>query len=172
MSKEIILKKIGAIGKAAAKLTRDVQSCATDCAWHAVEHGDVTLADQLIDALGKQGRKASLRAWFEKHTPMYLPKGKDKFAFDKERAKSFRNQGEEAYRATLADKPWEDAKPEAPVVSVFDVSDAADKFMKRVESMAKDATITLRNRELMEMLGQTIAQYHAEQALKARVADQ
>lgn len=172
MSKEIILKKIGAIGKAAAKLTRDVQACATDCAWHAVEHGDVTLADQLIDALGKQGRKASLRAWFEKHTPMYLPKGKDKFAFDKERAKKFKAEGEEAYRASLADKPWEDAKPEAPVVSVFDVSDAADKFMKRIESMAKDATITLRNRELMELLGETIAHYHADQALKARVSDQ
>jgi hypothetical protein len=170
-TRETIVKQIGSIGKAAAKLTRDVQACAINVAWHAVEHGDVTLADSLVDAIGKQGRKASLRAWFEKNTPMYLPKGKDKFAFDKDRAKAFRTQGEEAYRASLADKPWEDAKPEAPVVSVFDVSEAADKFLKRLETMAKDAAVTVRNRELLEMLGATVAHYHAEQAIKARVAD-
>lgn len=165
MSKEIILKKIGAIGKAAAKLTRDVQACAIDCAWHAVEHGDVTLADQLVDAIGKQGRKASLRAWFERHTPMYLPKGKNTFAFDGDRAKAMRTEGEQAVRERLAEIAWEEAKAEAPAVSVFDVSDAADKFMKRLETMAKDATITLRNRELMEELGQTIARYHMEHVM-------
>lgn len=166
-----IRKTIGAIGKAAAKLTRDVQACAIDCAWHAVEHGDVTLADSLVEAIGKQGRKASLRAWFEGNAPMYLPKGKTTFAFDKERAKKLKAAGEEAFREAMADKPWEEAKPEAPVVSIFDVSEAADKFMKRIESMAKDAAVTVRNRELLELLGETIAQYHADQAVKARVAD-
>lgn len=168
MSKDLILKKIGAIGKASAKLTRDVQGCATDCAWHAVMHGDVTLADQLVDALGKQGRKASLRAWFERNTPMYLPKGKTTFAFDSERAKSLKAAGEEAFREAMADKPWEEAKPEAPVVSVFDVSEAVDKFMKRLEAMTKDATITVRNKALLEELGQTVAHYHMEQALAAK----
>ncbi len=169
MSRDAIVKKIGAIGRAAAKLTKDVQSCAVDVALHAIEHGDVTLADSLVDAIGKQGRKASLRAWFERHTPMYLPKGKDKFAFDGERAKSMKAEGADAVRERLAALPWEDAKPEAPVVSIFDVSEAADKFMKRIESMAKDASIEVRNRELLERMAYTIGQYHIELAERASV---
>lgn len=165
MDKTFILKRIGAIGKASAKLTKDIQSVAVACAMHAVAHGDVTLADQLVDALGKGLRRASLRAWFEKQAPMYLPKGKDKFAFDALRAEDMRKLSTEDLEAKLGELAWEDAKAEAPVVSVFDVADAVDKFMKRMESMVKDASITVRNKALLETLGQQVAIYHAEKVL-------
>jgi len=165
MDKTIILKRIGAIGKASAKLTQDIQSVAVACALHAVAHGDVTLADQLVDAVGKSLRRASLRAWFEKQAPMYLPKGKDKFAFDALRAEDMRKLTTEELEAKFDALAWEDAKPEAPVISVFDVSDAVDKFMKRMESMVKDANVTVRNKELLEILGQQVSIYHAEKVL-------
>lgn len=168
MEKTQILKSIGSIGRASAKLTKDVQAVAIECGVHAVEHGDVTLADQLVEALGKGMRKASLRTWFEKHTPMFIPKGKDKFAFDKERAKDFRKDVQ-ALRDKLAALPWEDAKPQEQVVSVFDVSEAVDKFMKRLETMAKDAAVTVRNRELLELLNQQVSIYHAEKVLAGRI---
>jgi hypothetical protein len=168
MDKTIILKRIGAIGKASAKLTKDIQSVAVACALHAVAHGDVTLADQLVDAVGKSLRRASLRAWFEKQAPMYLPKGKDKFAFDALRAEDMRKLSTEELEAKFDALAWEDAKPEAPVISVFDVSDAVDKFMKRMESMVKDANVTVRNKELLEMLGQQVSIYHAEKVLSQR----
>lgn len=164
-NKTEILKRIGSIGKRANALRLEIQDVAVDCAIHAVEHGDVTLADQLVDALTKAMRRASLRAWFEKNTPMYLPKGKDKFAFDAERAKAMREVGEAALREQLAALPWEEAKPEEPVVSVFDVEAAFDKFMKRVESQVKDANITVKNRALLEQLAQTASIYHAEKVL-------
>jgi hypothetical protein len=168
MDKTIILKRIGAIGKASAKLTKDIQSVAVACALHAIAHGDVTLADQLVDAVGKSLRRASLRAWFEKQAPMYLPKGKDKFAFDALRAEDMRKLSTEELEAKFDALAWEDAKPEAPVISVFDVSDAVDKFMKRMESMVKDANVTVRNKELLEMLGQQVSIYHAEKVLSQR----
>ena len=168
MDKTIILKRIGAIGKASAKLTQDIQSVAVACALHAVAHGDVTLADQLVDAVGKAVRRASLRAWFEKQAPMYLPKGKDKFAFDALRAEDMRKLSTEELEAKFGALAWEDAKAEAPVISVFDVSDAVDKFMKRMESMVKDANVTVRNKELLEMLGQQVSIYHAEKVLSQR----
>jgi hypothetical protein len=168
MDKTIILKRIGAIGKASAKLTQDIQSVAVACALHAVAHGDVTLADQLVDAVGKSLRRASLRAWFEKQAPMYLPKGKDKFAFDALRAEDMRKLNTEELEAKFGALAWEDAKPEAPVISVFDVSDAVDKFMKRMESMVKDANVTVRNKELLELLGQQVSIYHAEKVLSQR----
>jgi hypothetical protein len=169
MEKTIILKRIGAISKGAAKLVKDIQEVAVACAVHAVQHGDVTLADQLVDAVSKGMRRNSLRAWFELKAPMYLPKGKDKFAFDAERAKALKALSNDELVAQLDSLKWEDAKPEAAVVSVFDVSEAVDKFMKRIESMVNDANVTVRNKELLEVLGQQVAIYHAEKVLNQRI---
>jgi hypothetical protein len=165
MDKNQIVKAIGAIGRASQKLTKDIQLTAVGCIEHAVKHGDITLCDQLVDAIGKGMRKASLRAWFEKNGPMYLPKGKDKFAFDAERRGEWSQEREE----TLSALPWEDAKPEEPIVSEFYVSVAFDRFMKRIEATVKDANITVRNRALMELLGQQAAIYHAEQVMNSRI---
>lgn len=165
MEKAQILKNIGAIGKAAKALTANIQLTAVGCIEHAVKHGDITLCDQLVEALGKGMRRASLRAWFETNGPMYLPKGKDKFAFDAERRGTWSQEREDTLMATA----WEEAKPEEAVVSVFDVSEAFDRFMKRIEAQVKDANITVRNRELMELLGQQAAIYHAEKVLSQRV---
>ena len=153
------------IGRASAKLTKDIQATAVGCVEHAVKHGDVTLADQLVDALGKGLRKASLRAWFEKNAPMFIAKGKDKFSFDPTRKGEWNQDREDTLLAT----PWEEAKPEEKIVSIFDVSESFDKFMKRVESMSKDAQVTLRNREMIDFLVHASATYHDAIANKARI---
>jgi hypothetical protein len=165
MSKDVILKKIGSIGRAAKKLTADIQSCAVDCAIHAVQHGDVTVADQLVDVIGKGLRKASLRAWFERNTPMYLPKGKDKFAFDSARAKEMKKQVEADLREALMALPWEEAKPEEPVVSVLDIEESFDKFMNRLAKQVQEAECVVKNAELLEALTKAAARYHAERIL-------
>jgi hypothetical protein len=165
MEKAQVLKNIGSIGRASAKLTKDIQATAVGCVEHAVKHGDVTLADQLVDALGKGLRKASLRAWFEKNAPMFIAKGKDKFSFDPTRKGTWDQDRED----TLMALPWEEAKPEEKIVSIFDVSESFDKFMKRVESMSKDAQVTLRNREMIDFLVHASATYHDAIANKARI---
>ena len=165
MEKAQVLKNIGSIGRASAKLTKDIQTTAVGCVEHAVNHGDVTLADQLVEALGKGLRKASLRAWFEKNAPMFIAKGKDKFSFDPTRKGTWDQERED----TLLASPWEEAKPEEKIVSVFDVSESFDKFMKRVESMSKDAEVTLRNREMIDFLVHASATYHDAIASKARI---
>lgn len=167
MEKSAILKDIGAIGRAATKLTKQVQETAVACAIHAVRHGDVTLADQLIDALGKGLRRASLRAWFERHTCMYIPKGKQVMALDKDRAKDLRAKTDEALTEMLMALPWEEAKPEAPVVSILDVSVAADKFLERLQKQANEAGMEVRNRALLDLLVAATAKFHAEEAMKA-----
>lgn len=167
MEKAQVLKNIGSIGRASAKLTKDIQATAVGCVEHAVNHGDVTLADQLVDALGKGLRKASLRAWFEKNAPMFIAKGKDKFSFDSTRKGVWDAERE----ASLLALPWEEAKPEEKVVSVFDVSESFDKFMKRIESMTKDSEMTIRNRQLIDFLASASAEYHTQIAMQTRVAE-
>lgn len=165
MEKTQILKNIGAIGKAAKALTGKVQETAVACAIHAIRHGDVTLADQLVEALGKGLRRASLRAWFERNGPFVLPKGKTAFAFDSERAKTLRKETDEDLTERLMALPWEEAKPEEPIVSVLDVEEAFDKFLKRLERQVKEADLTVKNIELLHDVGQLVARHHAEKVL-------
>jgi hypothetical protein len=166
MEKAQILKNIGSIGKAAKKLTTDIQETAVGCIEHAVKHGDITLCDQLVDAIGKGMRKSSLRAWFETNGPMYLPKGKDKFAFDKDR----RGEWSAEREAALLSTPWEDAKPEEKVVSVLNVEEAFDRFINRLAKQIKEDTVTVENAELLTVVSQAAAKWHAEKVLGAMTA--
>jgi hypothetical protein len=163
-SKTDILKQIGAIGKAAVRVTAAIQNCAVQCAIHAVRHGDVTLADELVEALGKGMRKASLRAWFETQTPMIIAKGKDKFSLDKERAKELRERDDEALVKLFNTVAWEEAKPEEKVVSVIDVAESFDKFMARIDKMVKESGVTVKHRDMLDALRGLSAEYHSKMA--------
>lgn len=169
MDKNQILKNIGAIGKASAKLTKDVQACAVECVIHAILHGDVTLADQLVDALGKQGRKASLRAWFELNGCMFIAKGKQTFSYDK-----FHKLGKAdtpELRERLMAKPWEDAKPEAPAVSVLEISAKFDKFMDALTKQATEATqagIPVHGKAFLDYMVAQAREFHAREILSEK----
>lgn len=162
----VIIKRIGSIAKAAQKVTDAVQETAVQCVIHAVRHGDVTLADRLIDAIGKGMRKNSLRAWFERNGPMYLPKGKTELAYDKQRAASLGEKTDEELTELLMAIKWEEAKPEEKIVSVLDVSEAFDKFIKRLEKQTAEAEVEVRHADLLAKLQQLTREYHAAEAVK------
>lgn len=171
MDKATILKNIGAIGRASKKLTDQVQETAVACTIHAVRHGDVTLADQLVDALGKGLRRASLRAWFERQGPFKIQKGKDTFSFVSDKAKDLRDMSDDELTEVLNTLKWEEAKAEEPIVSVFDVSEAVDKFIKRLEKQVSEANVTIKNRKLLEEIAHAASVYHAEQVLGTEKAE-
>ena len=165
LSKADILKNIGVIGRASKKLTDQVQDTAISCAVHAVRHGDVTLADQLVDALGKGLRRASLRAWFERQGPFKVQKGKDVFSFNGDKAKTLRDLNDEELVEVLNALRWEEAKAEEPVVSVIDVEESFDKFMNRLMKQVKEADCEVKNAELLQALNQAASKWHAERVL-------
>jgi hypothetical protein len=163
MEKTQIQAAIGKIGEAAAKLAKDVQSVAIEVTMHALTHGDVTLADNLVDALGKGLRRASLRAWFEVNGPFYLPRGKTSFALDKERAKKLRAIPEAELRETLAKNLWEEAKPEEAVVTVLDCTAKVDAFIKRMTAEIKAMSGgTVKDKDLVDTIAQAAAQWHRD----------
>lgn len=161
-----IVANIENIKKAAVRLTAAVQKTAVQCAIHAVRHGDVTLADELVEAIGKGLRRASLRAWFETQTCMYIPKSKDKFAYDSERAKALRAQTDVELTKLFMAVAWEEAKPEEKVVSVIDVAESFDKFMARLDKMVKEAGVEVKHAELLSQLKTLSASYHGAEAVK------
>ena len=169
MKKELILKAIGSIGKASAKLTKDVQLCAVDCVVHAVLHGDVTLADQLVDALGKQGRKSSLRAWFEINGCMFIAKGAKGFSYDK-----FHKLGKAdtvELRDQLMAKPWEDAIPEPAAVSVLEITAKFDKFMDGLTKQSTDVSNAggvVHGKAFLDFMVQQAREFHAREILSEK----
>lgn len=165
MDKATILKNIGAIGRASKKLTDQVQDTAVACAIHAVKHGDVTLADQLVDALGKGLRRASLRAWFERQGPFKVQKGKDTFAFVSEKAKDLRAMSDDELTEVLNTLKWEEAKAEEPTVSVIDIEESFDRFINRLMKQVKEADVEVKNAELLEALNKAASKWHAERVL-------
>jgi hypothetical protein len=169
MSKESILKAIGSIGKASAKLTKDVQLCAVECVIHAVLHGDVTLADQLVDALGKQGRKASLRAWFEINGCMFIAKTAKTFSYDKMHKLGKADTPE--LREALMAKPWEDAVPEAAPISVLEIGAKFDKFMDTLTKQANDVASAggvVHGKALLDYMAKAAAEFHAREILSEK----
>ena len=167
MDKKLIQARIGKIGRAIATLTKDVQETAVEITFHALAHGDVTLADELHAALGKVARRQSLLAWFEKNGPfVFLSQGK-KFGLDKERAKKMRTEDAEELRAKLMALPWQDALPEPEPVSTLDCSEAVDKFLKRLHKQVQEGSMEIRNRDLLDRLEQVTAEWHAHKVLQS-----
>ena len=69
--------KIDRIADSQAKADADIHNTALACAVHYMDHGDVTLVERLINAIGKATNRKALVAWNKAHFPLTI-------SFDKE----------------------------------------------------------------------------------------
>lgn len=69
-------KAIALIANRGKKLDADIHQAACSTLAHAINHGDVTLAQKLVSAMPKSGRSKALVAWFIAHGP-FAPGGDD-----------------------------------------------------------------------------------------------
>jgi hypothetical protein len=168
MEKTKLIALIGSIGKRAATLTKDVQTAAVHCVLHAIAHGDVTLHDSLVEALGKQGRKASLRAWFELNGCAIVVGGTQKFSLDKSKRGTMAKQDQALLEAALMDKPWVDAIPEPKAISVLEIGALADKFLERLTKQATDAAnagVVVHGKNILDVMVEAVRVLHAKEYL-------
>jgi hypothetical protein len=168
MEKTKLVALIGSIGRTAAKLTKDVQLAAVNVVLHAIAHGDVTLADSLVDALGKQGRKSSLRAWFEINGCMVVSSSTQKFILDKSRKATMAKLVQSELEAKLMELPWVEAIPEPKAITILEVGAMADKFLERLTKQVKEAEgsgVKVNGKALLDFLVTQTAKYHAAEIL-------
>lgn len=133
-----IQKAIASIKNRGAKLDADIQLTGLSVLAHVEQHGDTTVADKLIDAMPKGGRRLALVEWMLACGKLRKldPKSKDDaarikggahFAYDKSRATDM----------TLAEeKPWHEFKKEAPVSTAYDAQAALARVMERIKAGA------------------------------------
>lgn len=119
---------IASIERRAKKLDHDIHVAAVSCLFHAGEHGDVTLMQALIEALGKSQRRNALIEWA-------IEFGKFS-ADDKGKNVVFNKAGETDLDKAIEVSPW-DFKPEPPF-KPFDLEAELAKLYKRAAKAADD----------------------------------
>jgi hypothetical protein len=162
---ESIKKQIAGIGRAGVRLIAAIQVSAVQVIAHAVAHGDITLAQSLVESVPKH-HKATLVAFLENFGP---------FKWDKDSKKLTFYRGNEQLKAACIKVPegvltqeyvdalprWEGQIKASEPKSVYDVQEEAGKFIDRMRKLATKGT-DVRNKELLQQLQAVYNRYVAK----------
>lgn len=86
LTKKQIATKIGAIGKQNVKMRTEIQEICTNLVFHAAKHGDVTLADRLLEATDKLTRRQAIINWLSEFGPYVFDSKEHVFKLAKKHA--------------------------------------------------------------------------------------
>jgi hypothetical protein len=145
---------IAAIGKASAKLDKDIQAALVGVTFQAIKHGNTKPVNELFTILGKGVRRTAVAGWLSTYAPLTLTEGDAKtespFTLDKDRRAELLEQIDGHLTTALGDN-WVDFKPEADPLAVFDVRKQIEGLLKKVAAANKKGT-TVEGGELVEAL--------------------
>lgn len=123
-----------------AKLDSRIQECAVSVINHADQHGDTTLADSLVNAMPKSGRKLALVEFlvaFGKFEVITAKSADDKKALEAGRV--FKLAKDKVTNLDGANaKMWYDFRKEAKVSEAFDVQSQVKSLLSRMNSAIKE----------------------------------
>lgn len=128
-----LIKKIGSIGRRAAALRSDIQLVLVSTIGHAQMHGDITLTNRLLDAVGSGVRKQAIVAYAEIYGPFEWD-GKEKTLKHKKR-NDLPEFNEDRFN-TLMEIPWQDAVKEK-IKSVYDGLEAINRIISTIRAKKK-----------------------------------
>lgn len=145
-----VINMIASVARSGAEFTQAVQDAALQVIAHAVQHGDVTLADRLLASV-RPHQKACLVAFLEANGPFRYQKQTKVFEKNKSWAGKFDPE---------TTPHWEKAKAPPAIVSMYDVDEAFDQFLKTARGRIAKAQST-KNIPLLEALENAQAVYNA-----------
>jgi hypothetical protein len=157
--------RILAFGKTVNKMVAAVQELAIECVKHALAHGDVTVADLLVDTCGKGIKTSALRAWFV--ATGVFTESDGRFTLNKEGAKELRKLADTELQARLEGMAWIDAKPAKRIVDSVDLSNELDKFIARMDKFIDDEAVACANTELFDAVKVVVARLQAQAILRS-----
>lgn len=137
-----INKAIASISTRGANLDNSIHIAACSVLAHVAEHRDTTIADKLVNAMPKGGRKLALVEFMLAYGTMTkLNTGDDKDAIKAGRL--FKNDNKRTLNMVDAQaKSWTEFKREASPLTAFDAGAAMKSLMERLTSAnAKGLTV-------------------------------
>lgn len=138
-SKEVN-KQIASISKRSSGLRKDIAIAAASVVCHAVVHGDVTLSDKLIKAMGDGWRLNALREWFIAFGPFVYNESDKVFNLDKAKRTELKKEYDAdrtKFVTKLVAEPFYDFKPE-PEFKPIDIPAMLKRALKQAEKAAND----------------------------------
>ncbi len=123
-----ITAQIQNIAKRGKAWQEDVQKCALNIVRHVNQHHEVSLVNQLIEAIPAGARANALREWFCKHGKVEFNEEDQVFLPSRDKAKPI--------EAALLEK-WYNCKPE-PAFKAVDLDAAILQLIKRADKALKD----------------------------------
>lgn len=129
-----------------------VQELAIVAVGYSIEHNDVRPANTLIESLPKGLRKDALVKWLEINGNL---------AWSTEGKKFLHYKAGAVFDVTkLSALPWYEAKKDPEPESVYDVAEAFDKFMSKVQKLVKEGKVEVANRTLLDELMLASGKWH------------
>ena len=146
-----INKAIASIANRGAKLDGDSHKAGVSVLAHASEHGDSTLADRLVQAMPKGGRKLALVEWMLAHGQLAkLDPTVDKAAITAGRIFKLDRTRTLDLEGAIKDS-WVTFKKEASVHTAFDAQAAVKSVLARLkQANAKGLTVENKVQALAE----------------------
>jgi hypothetical protein len=157
-----IAGRIKGIEGHATKLRDAIQAVLPGLVYHALEHGDVTLADSLLDAT-KGAERAAIVQWLYEFGPFKLSAKSGKFELNKAKRKT---QVWDADEAATWPAWYEFVKSTKQVAQSFDLDARVESLIKSAQTRMADGKDVV-NAELLGYLQGAIAKFHADAALRA-----
>ncbi len=140
-----IKKAITSIANRGAKLDGDIHKAGVSVLAHASEHGDSTLADSLVQAMPKGGRKLALVEWMLAHGQLAkLDPKADKDAIAAGRIFKLDRTRTLDLEAAM-ETSWVEFKKEAAAHTAFDAQAAVRAVLARLKS-ANEKGLTVENK--------------------------
>lgn len=150
-------KEFGAIAKAAQSLVGRIQGAAADTVLHIVAHGDVTLADEMCNALGKGLRASKLRDWFIANGACDLPKGAKAFKLHVKKRAALQECDMDELHSKLMSLPWQESEKEDDTPDVIDCAEVLEKALAGLEKRVSKEGVTVAHRDLLTMVSRMVA---------------
>jgi hypothetical protein len=164
-----------AITKSATNTRDKIQEVATWAIAVSITAGDVSVANNLIEALGttKSLRKDSLVAHFEKFGNLAWSRQDKKFGF-LVNAKHGITDGvlTPEYEAVIVGARWDEAKREAEIVSEYDMERQFRTFIGRMEKIVLDPANKVENADVLSAVRNAFNRINAEKMLRTMKVDE
>lgn len=169
-----LAKLIGDIGKQKVALDALIQTAAAECIAQSIVHRNATPSMQLYDAVGNTTRRDALVAYFEKFGNLAWSKADKRVAFfdtekilGADKALSWTPE----YAETVQKTPWASLKKEPEIVSQYDVEAEFSKFFKRLERLAADPAVSVKNKDMLATVKAAYLHCAADLAMKSTKVD-
>lgn len=134
MNAKQIAAKIRGLSTRSAKLSDEVHVIACNVAVHAIVHGDVRLATNLVTSLHRGLSRRDLVKWLQTNAPMRWDNKAAQFKFQKRRRDQFDASNPEELLEMLLNGPkWYDTAPSERQLGPVDVKALLAGILKRAD---------------------------------------